>query len=675
MKISKTTLLAATLILSSSLAYANTKKASTDKSGGLECEVVTHIENAYLANHLTVNVRDKKLEERVIEQYLKRLDPAKIYLLSTDVDKIKGVMKNVFDKTKKADCAFLTEVQAIVLKRVEERLEFAKKFLDAKYKVDEKAEFVYDPEKRAYAKDEKEIESYFKDYLHFQAANYILTDIKLKESRERVVKNYERLVKKTKDTTLKTLIDDYMDAFARSLDPHSSFFSSSYYEDFSINMSLSLEGIGATLSQQDGFTTVESLVPGGAADRSSLIKPQDRIVAVSDKDGKMINVIDMDLQDVVRKIRGPKGTKVKLTILRKEAGKNNRFEVSLTREKVNLEDQAAAIYYIDKANPNDPKVKNKIAVINLPSFYSDGKREGRSSARDVKKLIAEARKKKVDGIVLDLADNSGGSLDDSVKLAGLFFKTGNVVKQSQRIEGREIVLADTDPTVDWSGPLVILTSRMSASASEIVSGTLKDYKRAVVVGGDHTYGKGSVQTVVEIPQKLGALKITIGMFFTPGGFSTQHRGVEADIPLPSPYNKDDIGEKSLDYSLAPKKIEPFLSKEAYSEEGPDAWKMIKPEWIKTLSDNSKARVEKSAEFKKIVEDLEKTKTRGKVVKVSEILNDPERKENEKKMKKMRTANKAEKSKEYLKNPELQEAANILNDLIELEKQDVKVVKK
>lgn len=664
------------LVLSSTFAYANSKKNSSEASkGGLECEVVTHIENAYLANHLTVNVRDKKLEDRVVEQYIKRLDPAKVYLLSSDADQIKNIMKNVFDKTKKADCSFLTEVQNIISKRTQERLDFAKKFLDNKYKIDDKAEFVYDPDKKPFAKDEKELESFFKDYLHFQVANYVLTDIKPKEARERVIKNYERLVKKTKETNLKTLIDDYMDAFARSLDPHSSFFSSSYYEDFSINMSLSLEGIGATLSQQDGFTTVESLVPGGAADRSSLIKPQDRIVAVSEKDGKMINVIDMDLQDVVRKIRGPKGTKVKLTILRKEAGKNNRFDVTLTREKVNLEDQAASIYYLDKESSTDPKVKNKIAVINLPSFYSDGKRDGRSSARDVKKLIAEARKSKVDGIVLDLAENAGGSLDDSVKLAGLFFKTGNVVKQSQRIEGREIVLADTDATVDWSGPLVILTSRMSASASEIVSGTLKDYKRAVVVGGDHTYGKGSVQTVVEIPQKLGALKITIGMFFTPGGFSTQHRGVDADIIFPSPYSKDDIGEKSLDYSLEPKKITSFLSKEAYLEEGPEAWKMIKPEWIKTLADNSKARIEKNTEFKKIIEDMEKTKSRGKVVKISEILNDPERKENEKKMKKMRTASKAEKSKEYLKNPQVQEAANILNDLIQLEKQEVKVVKK
>ena len=192
-----------------------------------------------------------------------------------------------------------------------------------------------------------------------------------------------------------------------------------------------------------------------------------------------------------------------------------------------------------------------------------------------------------DAMVLDLSQQRWcGSLEDAVKIAGLFFATGNVVKQSSRDDARgEITLKDTDPTVvDWPGPLVLLTSRISASASEIVAGTLKDYKRAVIVGSEHTFGKGSVQTVQDIPPQsgeLGAVKVTVGMFFTPGGFSTQHRGVEADVRIPSPYDIEDIGEKYLDYSLPPKQLPPFLSQDAYVKDGPGAWLPVQSDWIKS----------------------------------------------------------------------------------------------
>jgi len=626
----------------------------------LDCRFVSVIENAYLGNHLKFNVRDKAMQDRVIEQYIKRLDPVKIYLLESDVKQVNTLMDKVFDKTKAQDCAFLGEIQKLIVKRMEERLETVKKVLDNKYKLDNKAEFVYDPDHKPFPKTSDEAQEFLTKYLHFQVANYVATDVKLNEAKERVIKSYERMIKRQKERKLDDFLADYLDAFARSLDPHSSFFSRDFYEDFNINMSLSLEGIGATLSQQDGFTVVEALVPGGAAAKSSLIQPQDRIVAVSKKDGKMENVIDMDLKDVVKMIRGPKGTKVTLSILRKEGAGKGKHTVVLTREKINLEDEAASITYVDR-DVNGKK--KKIGIINFPSFYSDNKRGGRTSAADLKKLVAEARAAKADGLVLDLSNNGGGSLDDAVKIGGLFIKTGNIVKQSSRVEGREQSLADTEEEVDWAGPLVILVSRISASASEIVSGALKDYNRAVIVGGDHTFGKGSVQTVVQVPNDLGALKITVGMFFTPGGYSTQHRGVESDVVLPGPFSTDDVGEKSLDYSLPPKKIDPFLSKDAYVTEGEGAWMMIKPEWVKTLKEKSAARVAKNDDFKKIIDDLEKSKQRGKLIKVSEILNDSEKKEKDKKAKKNRMASKEEKNKEYLKRADIQEATNVMGDLI------------
>ncbi|MCB0368744.1 MAG: carboxy terminal-processing peptidase, partial [Bdellovibrionales bacterium] len=353
----------------------------------------------------------------------------------------------------------------------------------------------------------------------------------------------------------------------------------------------------------------------------------------------------------------------RLTILRKEGDGKKRVDITLTRDKVNLEDEAAQIHYIDrKVNGHT----EKIGLINLPSFYADSKRGGRSAAVDMKKLLKQARQHKVDGIVLDLSNNGGGSLDDAVSIAGLFFKTGNVVKQSSKTEGREQVLEDTDKMVDWAGPMVILTSRISASASEIVSGALQDYKRAVIVGGDHTFGKGSVQSVLPIPGQLGAIKVTVGMFFIPGGNSTQHRGVAANVVLPGPYSNDEIGEKTLDYSLPPQKIPPFLSKEAYVNEGEGAWNPIQDGWIKTLKEKSETRVSKSTDFKKIIEDLKKAKDRGKVIKVSDVLKDKDKNEKEKKERKKMRFSKKERTKEYLKRADINESINVLLDLIQLE---------
>ena len=640
----------------------------------LDCNWIEPIQTGYVQNHLVYKKKDAELQTRVISQYLKKQDGAKIYLLESDVNAIKSMMKNVFEDVAKSDCKFLTEVQALVVKRVQERVDYVKSILEAppkvkgakatkknEFKFDPTTEFIYDPDHKNHPKTTEEANEFIAKYVQFQLANYIATDIKMDEAKKRVVKNYTRILKRYTDTKFETLVSDYLNSFAMSLDPHSSFFSKEYYDDFTIDMSLSLEGIGATLSQEDGFTVVEALVAGGAASKSGLVDPQDKIVAVSRKDGKMENVIDMELKDVVKMIRGPKGTKVKLTILRKEGGSNKKFDIELTREKVSLEDNAVSIYYIEKEVKG---TKKKIGVINLPSFYADSKRGGRSAAADMKRVVAEAKAKAVDGLVLDLSNNGGGSLDDAVKIGGLFIKTGNIVKQSSRREGGENALADADEKVDWDGPLVILTSRISASASEIVSGALKDYNRALVVGADHTYGKGSIQTVIAVPGDLGALKVTIGMFFTPGGFSTQHRGVESDILLPSPYTVDDIGEKSMDYSLPPKKIEAFLSPDANLEKGDGKWEKIKPEWVAKLKGRSAQRVAKNDEFKKIVDELEKTKKLGKTIKVSEVLKD--KGEKEKKVKKSRYAAKDEKEKEYLKRPEIQEASDILTDLIELE---------
>lgn len=645
------------ILVTSSLVFAQQRE-------GLECRYLSVIETGFLANHVKHSERTAELSKRTVDQYIERYDPTKIYLTLDDVNAIRKLTGDVFEKTKKRDCGFLEATQKIIVQRVKDRADFAKSFLGKDYKFDAKAEFVFDPKKKTWPKTNEEANEYLKKYIHFQIANYLSTDMKLDEAKSNVIKNYERAYKRTLETKTDDLYADYLDSFARALDPHSSFFSRDVLEDFEIQMRLSLEGIGATLSSQDGFTVVEQLVAGGAAARSGQIELQDRIVAVGQETGPMENVIDMDLKDVVKKIRGKKGTKVRLSILRRSGDKKERFEVTLTRDKVNLEDDAAQISFIDKTVGG---VKKKIGIINFPSFYADSRRGGRSSADDLKKLIKEANDKKADGLVLDLSNNGGGSLEDAVKIAGLFFAEGNVVKQSSKIEARgETALADTDPKVDWAGPLVVLTSRISASASEIVAGTLQDYRRAVVVGGDHTYGKGSVQSVLPIPNNLGAIKVTVGMFFVPGGKSTQHRGVDADIVLPGAFSTDDIGEKYMDHSLPPKTLEPFISQEAFVKTGPGAWKEVTPAWIKTLRAISESRVEKDPEFKKVKEEIKKSQSRGKLIKVAEIMNDKDEKDKKAKEKAKKNMSKAEKLKEYLQRPEINEASNVLLDLMELQ---------
>lgn len=634
---------------------------SAAAENGLQCRYLFAIENEFLRFHIKYENREAGLQDKVIEQYLKRMDPSKIYFLQSDIESAKKTMAKIFENTKSRDCSPLATVQMMLINRVKDRAEFAKKMLDKSYKFDPKVEILFDNDKKEYPKTAEEANEFLRKYVHFQISNYLATDIKLEEAKSKVIKNWERSVKRITETKDDDLYAGYLDSFAKSLDPHTSFFSKDVLEDFEISMSLSLEGIGATLSSQEGFTVVEALVPGGSAARSGLIQPQDKIIAVGQGEkGALENVVEVDLRDVVRKIRGEKGTKVRLTVLRKEGEGKKRFDVTLVRDKIKLEDEAASITYIDKEVNG---AKKKVGIINFPSFYADSKRGGRSSAADLKKLIGEAKAKGTDGLVLDLSENGGGSLEDAVKIAGLFFQTGNVVKQSSRDESRgEIVYKDTDAMVDWNGPLVVLTSRMSASASEIVAGTLQDYKRAVIVGNDHTFGKGSVQTVVPIQQNLGALKVTVGMFFIPGGYSTQHRGVPSDIHIPGALENDDFGEKFLDYSLPEKKLDSFLSPDAYVKEGTGAWAPITAENIKTLSEKSKTRVDKDTEFKKIVEELGKVKTRGKTIKLSEVTKDKEKKE---KAKAAKNASKADKEKEYLKRPDIMEATNVLGDLIAL----------
>tara|TARA_B100001248_G_scaffold260756_1_gene249882 strand:- start:999 stop:2864 length:1866 start_codon:yes stop_codon:yes gene_type:complete len=606
-----------------------------------------------MTNHVNSPKFNSTLEERTIDQYLKSLDGGKFYFTKDDVKKIRSKLKSFYVNLRKRDCKFISEVDALYIEALKKRQDYAKKYLKTIKEIDKSIKMRLDPDSRDYAKNEEELNSFQEKHIHLQLANILVTDTDLKEAKAMLNRRYKRIVKQVKEQTSVDRYSQLLQAFAHTLDPHTGYLSKKMFEDFQINMSLSLEGIGATLSSQDGYTVIEQLVPGGAAAKSGQLKSQDKILAVAQgKKGKFEPIYDMNLSDVVRLIRGKRKTLVRLKVLRKEGKKVSKFEVKLVREKINLEEEAAQISYVER---KVGKEKKKVGVLTLPSFYADNRIGGRSSAKDVKKLLVEASKKNIDALVLDFTNNGGGDLESAVKIGGMFFRTGNVVSHEN------MKLMDIDPNVYYNGPLVVLINRLSASASEIVSGALKDYKRAVVVGGDHTFGKGSVQQVMRLSPELGSIKFTVGLFYLPGGKSTQHSGVSSDIVFPSPLNSDDIGEKSLDYSLPPNSIKPFLSKTAYGNNSENTWTTVNDAMIKEIRQKSKERIAKNEDFQKIIQDMKEAEEKDKTISISEILSDKNSEAREKR-KKLRSMTKNDRRQEYIKSPEVQEAVNIALDL-------------
>jgi carboxyl-terminal processing protease len=425
------------------------------------------------------------------------------------------------------------------------------------------------------------------------------------------------------------------------------------------------------LRYQDGFTVIENLVKGGSADKSKLLKSKDKIIAVAQDNAAPVSTIDMNLSDVVKMIRGKKGTKVVLTVLR-QGKETTTFQATLVRDKIALVDQRAKITY-DKQTINGKTYQ--IGVIDLPSFYGTGGSGSPSCSSDVKALLNEANKNKVDGIILNLSRNGGGLLEEAVKVTGLFIQKGATVATKNTASQIDI-LKDQDPSVVYRGPLAVLTSRVSASASEIVAGALKNYKRAIIVGGDHTFGKGSVQSLSDLPAGLGGMKVTTAMFFTPGGQSTQLLGISSDIVLPSLLNDDQIGEKVLDYALPSQSITPFISPEANSTAPELHWNPITEEQLSKLTKLSRERVSKEIKFIELKKKIEKLKQDNGLVKIADIQKESQEREKEKSKSKQKVEPKESLDDEEEdksesdelwdeKGPFVKEASRIVTDLIAL----------
>lgn len=525
---------------------------------GKEAKVVSFILDN---NHYRKINLDDSLSAVILTQYIESLDNNKTYFTAADIAAFDKYKDKIDDLTKAENVGPAYEIYNVFKHRFDERMDHVLGTLvneNFDYTKDEYYET--DRTKEPWPKNDAELNEIWRKIIKNQALSLKLAGKKPEEIQKTLKERYERLVKTyTRDVNSEDIFSMYMNSITESYDPHTNYMSPSMADRFKQSISLSLEGIGARLQTENDYTKVVEILPGGPAEKSDLIKVNDRIVSVGQgEDGEMVDVIGWRIDDVVKLIKGPKGTKVRLGILPAETGVGGPAkEFILVRDKIKLEDQQAKKQMINFQN--DGKTMN-LGVITLPSFYMDfeayqkGDQNYNSTTRDVQRLIKEMQREGMDGLVLDLRNNGGGSLTEAIDLTGIFIKNGPVVQVKNSANKIEVG-ADDDPTVVYNGPLVVLTNRFSASASEIFAGAIQDYNRGIVVG-ESTYGKGTVQTVIDLGKfindpdsEVGQLKLTFQKFYRVTGSSTQHRGVMPDIQLPTALDPEQFGESSQPSAL------------------------------------------------------------------------------------------------------------------------------
>jgi len=495
------------------------------------------------------------LSSVVLNSYIESLDNNKTYFLKSDISSFEKHRYQIDDYTRaeKVDVAF--EIYMVYQRRFNERMHYVLNTLIHK-KFDFSADDSYETnrEKEPWAASEKELNAVWESIIKSQALSLHLTGKTQEEITEALKARYERFIKSMKQTTGEDIFGTYLNTIAESYDPHTNYFSPRTADVFKQNMAQSFEGIGARLQADNDYTKIVEILPGGPAEKGKILQANDRIIGVAQgEQGEMVDVIGWRLDEVVKLIKGPKGTKVRLNVLPAQTGVvGPPVTITLVRDKIKLEDLTAKKRVVEYTRDG----KNvKLGVITLPSFYMDweayqkGDPNYNSTSSDVKKHIKALQEEGIDGLVVDLRNNGGGSLKEAIDLTGLFIKNGPVVQVKSSARRTE-VLNDDDPTIIYNGPLVVLINRFSASASEIFAGAIQDYNRGVVVG-ESTYGKGTVQTMVELDRFIqdkdnsaGSLKLTVQKFYRVTGSSTQHKGVTPDIKLPTALDPEQFGESS-----------------------------------------------------------------------------------------------------------------------------------
>ncbi|MEY5046764.1 MAG: hypothetical protein RLZZ175_123 [Bacteroidota bacterium] len=568
--------------------------------------------NSLIQQHYAVPTIDDNFSAKVFDLYIKELDHSKRFLTQEDSVAL-SVYKNSLDnEIEKQQFEFFEKINAAYESKLKFLANSYKELLAQPFDFHVEESIQLDADKRPFAKDNNELKEQWRKYLKYQVMiNYQTkidiqdkaqmnadTSVKIKkhdvlerESREKVQKTYEdmfkRLMKETKDERFA----EYINAIVHVFDPHSDYFPPKDKENFDIQLSGRLEGIGATLQEKDGYIKVTSIVPGSPSSKQGELKPEDLILKVAQGNDEPVDIVDMRLDNAVKLIRGKKGTTVKLTV-KKPNG--NIKVIAIVRDVVVMEESYAKSVII-----NDKKNKQKIGYINLPSFYVDfNNRNGRSCSEDIKKELIKLKEDNLDGVILDLRNNGGGSLQDVVTMGGFFIDKGPIVQVKGR-EAEPYVLEDDAQGTIYDGPLVILINQFSASASEILAAAMQDYKRAIIIGSTTSFGKGTVQRIFDLPspqnvEAVGSIKVTTSKFYRINGGSTQLKGVSSDIVLPDIYKYLDLGEKEMDYALQWDQIRPAT----YS-----TWNK-KPLNVEDIINKSKTRLEKNETFKHINSNAE-----------------------------------------------------------------------
>ncbi len=579
--------------------------------GGLQaisCKDVDRIMTLFFKNHLSVHEHSPQLTERAVENFIKALDPGKVYLLESDVAELhKKHLPNLMDRIAKDDCTFMTDVFSTYSKRFDAAQLVVKQLIDAKHDFTKDESLDLNRKTMKFATNAEDIKERWRKRVKFQLLqlkNTLGKEVANKENtaRQKLHKRYELLGKRHRETTNDEVREYFLAAFASSLDPQTDYFSAGQLEEFRIGTSLSLEGIGAELLGEDGITTIRGIVPGGAAGKDGRLMVGDKIIAVGDKKTDMVEILDMELTDVVKLIRGTKGTRVFLLVKRG----SEDLSIDLVREKISLPDRAAksTVFNIDvqpmvaaAETKLDPKTTIKIGVIHLPSFYIDfegrqaNQKDFKSSSKDVAREIEQLTKKNVDLVIMDLRANGGGSLDEAINMSGLFLGPAPIVQVSGK-QSESRALPSRGKAI-YQGPLMVTIDQRSASASEIMAGAIQDFERGLVVGNAHSFGKGSVQNVVDLDHSLGALKVTISKFYRVSGASTQLKGVVPNVTIPGMMDLYEVGEKYYDYPLQWDQIAP----QRYRTFG-----KVLP-YVDKLQVASSARIKSSPDFLKLYQGM------------------------------------------------------------------------
>ena len=543
--LSRSVALTVMLVIASPAALAQLEPTEEQRQAAVEIA-----DSLRYGHYADVNF-DTAWSEKAFERYLDILDSQRAYLLDSDIEPYRHLETDLADTLFEGELDEAFALHGRLSERHTARLEWLLDHLDddTTFDFDGDGRLELEREDADWAESQSELDALWEKRLKNDALTLALTDQDDEQIVENLRQRYEGQLSRLEQTEPEDVFGLIMAAVTGTIDPHTSYLSPRQGESFDIQMSLSLEGIGALLQSDGEYVKVSSLVAGGPAERAGVLEPADRIIAVGQEDGEMVNVIGMRLDNVVDLIRGPKGSEVRLDVVPAQAVDMTRSQtVTITRDTVDLEDQAAQSEVIDVERDG---TTHRLGVIEIPTFYVDfdawqaGEDDYRSTTRDVAKEIEHLKSQNVEGIVLDLRNNGGGALQEANSLIGLFIDRGPTV-QVRDADGRINLYGDSDAGTLYDGPLGVLVNRLSASASEILAGAIQDYGRGIVMGGQ-TFGKGTVQTLSDLNH--GEIKLTRAKFYRISGESTQNRGVEPDIDFPSLLDPERIGESSLDNAL------------------------------------------------------------------------------------------------------------------------------